>query len=461
MTAFSRSRLVTLIFSALAPVVVAVACAGQTADPGGDDDDDDNPGTCQGNQTDCGDYCANTAIDPFNCGSCGRPCAMGQTCSAGNCACAAPFSACGPGGLSCVLTQTDVTNCGSCGNICPASAPFCMSGVCSATCSLTTCGAVCTNTMTDPTNCGTCGNGCALGQICNGGACACPAGTMLCNGSCATSCGGGGTGGSGTGGAGGSVTGGAGGTSGAGPTGGVAGAATGGSGGMGPLMKDCATKVVPAAPLLTDFESYDGMQPVHTEMGSWGFTIGTMPTVAYAGLYPLNDMTGTYTLIMSGGANGSNYAPRGSNTLATMWGGGVGFWMGCTDARAYAGLSFWARGVTPNGMLSVSLSMEDTSAPAADPAGGGTCTPAGAMGCAGPSAAIALTADWTQYTVPWAMFMPGRGASDVAVMANGDEITGISFGAQMIYVPNPADDGGTYIPEPGMYEVAIDNLGFM
>jgi hypothetical protein len=287
---------------------------------------------------------------------------------------------------------------------------------------------------------------------------------MLCNGACAVSCGSGGAGGSGAGGTAGTagaMTGGAGGASGAGPAGGAAGSGMSGAGGMAPVMKDCATKVVPAAPLLTDFEAYDGTVPLHTETGSWTFTIGTMPTVAYAGLYTLNDMTGTYSLIMGGGANSSMRAPRGSNTMATSWGGGVGLWMGCIDARTFAGLSFWARGASPNGMVSVGLSMEDTSAPAADPAGGGTCTPAGTMGCAGPSAAIAITADWTQYTIPWAMFMPGRGASDVAVMANGDEITGISFGAQMNYVPNPADDGGTYIPEPGPYEVAIDNLGFM
>jgi hypothetical protein len=59
------------------------------------------------------------------------------------------------------------------------------------------------------------------------------------------------------------------------------------------------------------------------------------------------------------------------------------------------------------------------------------------------------------------MFTAGVGASGVAVPATGDKITGISFGANMTYVPNPADDGGTYIPEPGAFDVSIDDLGFM
>ena len=49
----------------------------------------------------------------------------------------------------------------------------------------------------------------------------------------------------------------------------------------------------------------------------------------------------------------------------------------------------------------------------------------------------------------------------VRVPATGDKITGFSFSASMIYVANPADDGGTYIPEPGSFEIALDDLGFM
>jgi hypothetical protein len=57
--------------------------------------------------------------------------------------------------------------------------------------------------------------------------------------------------------------------------------------------------------------------------------------------------------------------------------------------------------------------------------------------------------------------MPGRGASDVAVMANGDRITGMSFGAGINYVANPVDGGmPAYVPEPGSFEIAIDNIAF-
>jgi hypothetical protein len=232
-------------------------------------------------------------------------------------------------------------------------------------------------------------------------------------------------------------------------------------------MKDCATKVTPMAPTLTDFESYDGMMPAYGT-GSWVFTIGPTATPAYAGLYALsegfNETTmmppAAYTLAMSGGANGSNWAARAVNMTTTDWGGGLGLWMGCVNATTYTGISFYVRGSSPMMTGSIGLAMEDTSAPSAtNPAGGGTCTPAGAMGCAGPSYTFPLTADWTQISVPWATFMPGRGASDVAVMANGDEITGMSFGVGMNYVENPVGSG-TYLPEPGAFEIAIDNIAF-
>jgi hypothetical protein len=74
---------------------------------------------------------------------------------------------------------------------------------------------------------------------------------------------------------------------------------------------------------------------------------------------------------------------------------------------------------------------------------------------------VPVTAEWALVTVPWGMFTAGVGANGVAVPATGDKITGMSFSASMIYVANPADDGGTYIPEPGSFEVAIDDLGFM
>src|SRR6185295_18596265 len=120
------------------------------------------------------------------------------------------------------------------------------------------------------------------------------------------------------------------------PTGGAAGSGMAGGAGMGPVMKLCATKVVPAAPTITDFETYDGTTPAFGT-GSWIFTMGPTAAPAYAGLYALSEGTvgetppATYTLAMAAGANGSNWAARAVNTATTDWGGGVGMWMGCIN----------------------------------------------------------------------------------------------------------------------------------
>jgi hypothetical protein len=445
MTAFSRSRLLMLGFSVIAPVLVAVACASEPQDPPSD--------------------CSNTQTDPFNCGECGHACTQGQFCQSGSCACTPPYAACGP---NCLNLQGDPNNCGSCGNVCPPTANFCSNGACSATCGQTQCGNLCTNTASDILNCGACNTQCPTGSSCVNGSCACPAGTTPCNGACMTTCGNGGTGGTpGSGGTvstGGTVTGGTGGQGGTAPTGGAAGSGTSGSGGMGPVMKVCATKVTVAAPTITDFESYDGTMPAHGT-GSWIFTMGPATAPSYAGLYPLSEGTtppASYMLTMAAGAAASNWAARAVNPTTMDWGGGLGFWMGCINASAYSGITFQVRGTSPTGMANFSLAMEDATPPdAANPAGGGTCDPAPAEGCAGPSFTFPITIDWTPVTIPWAMFSPGRGAGGVAIVPTGDEISGMSFGANVNYVPNPVDGGmPAYVPEPGAFELAVDNLAF-
>ena len=441
MTAFTRSRLALLCLSVIAPVAVAIACASQPAD-------------------DCG----NTQTDVFNCGSCGRACARGQFCQGGECACTAPYQACG---LSCLNVQGDPANCGTCGNACPATAAFCSNGVCSATCAQTTCGNLCVNTSSDILNCGACQTPCPMGASCVNSSCVCPAGTVLCGTSCMAQWGAGGSGSGGTTGTGGVATGGTA-TGGAGgvATGGAAGSATGGTGGM-VVQKLCATKVTLTAPTITDFETYDGTTPAYGT-GSWIFTMGPTTTPAYAGLYALSERTTgetpptDYLLGMTGGAMGSNWSARAQNMTTTDWGGGVGMWMGCINASAYTGISFYVRGTSPTGMATISVAMEDSTPPdAANPAGGGTCEPAPPDGCTGPSYTFPITIDWTLTTVPWASFTSGRGPSGAALVPTGDEITGLSFGAGISYVPNPVD-GGTpaYVPEPGSFEIAVDNLAF-
>jgi hypothetical protein len=273
----------------------------------------------------------------------------------------------------------------------------------------------------------------------------------------------------GSGGAG--VSAGSGGSAGSSPTpsGGSAGtpatggsATTAGSGGAPASTKDCFTKTTLSVPLLTDFESYDGVMPATGE-GSWTFQVGT----AYAGLYVLSEETppgsGTtstsYLLDIAAGANASQWAAHGANPTTADWGGGIGFWMGCLNATAYAGVSFYVKGTTPTGMLGIALATEDTSPPdATDPAKGGTCDPAPASGCSGPATTLAIPAEWTLITLPWGSFTAGVGASGVAVPATGDRITGISITAGMVYTS--MDDGGTYQPAAGAFDVSIDDLGF-
>lgn len=89
----------------------------------------------------CGTSCAQLSTDPLSCGSCGRQCAQGETCSQGRCALAvcdafAQGAPChldaGVGtccGSSCVSTQADPVNCGFCNRQCQADAG-CVSGMC-------------------------------------------------------------------------------------------------------------------------------------------------------------------------------------------------------------------------------------------------------------------------------------------------------------------------------------------
>jgi pectate lyase len=167
-------------------------------------------GECVAPTRACNGACANLAVDPINCGTCGAVCLAGQTCQAGRCAlsCVAPQIECG--GL-CADPASNALHCGGCnrpcagGQICQNST--CVTGSCAAGQSL--CNGACVDRLTDPLNCGACGTACQVGQSCQAGTCV--------GGSAGTGGGGGSTGGSGgsTGGTGGS-TGGTGGSTGVG-----------------------------------------------------------------------------------------------------------------------------------------------------------------------------------------------------------------------------------------------------
>jgi hypothetical protein len=135
----------------------------------------------------------NLQSDTSHCGSCGKVCAAGEACCAGQCSnpntdtnncggCGAPHI-CGMAGApayccatKCVDFMADSANCGACGRAC-GSGETCCTGKC-------------VNTKSDITNCGMCGMVCSTGMqpACCGGSCADLTTSNHC-GSCERACG--------------------------------------------------------------------------------------------------------------------------------------------------------------------------------------------------------------------------------------------------------------------------------
>ena len=88
-------------------------------------------------------------------------------------------------GGSCRDLQTDPMHCGVCGNVC-ARGQVCSGGACACPSGQMPCGAACAVVGSDPANCGMCGRACPSGQACSSGACmlTCATGTTACNGAC-------------------------------------------------------------------------------------------------------------------------------------------------------------------------------------------------------------------------------------------------------------------------------------
>jgi hypothetical protein len=122
----------------------------------------------------CNGTCTFLGSDPDNCGACGNVCpGFAPYCNQGACSVCAPGLA--PCGNSCVDLRSDPNNCGACGNICGGAAPYCSSGTCSpCVAGGTFCNGICTNISFDPVNCGGCGIVCAAGEACFGGVCQLP-----------------------------------------------------------------------------------------------------------------------------------------------------------------------------------------------------------------------------------------------------------------------------------------------
>jgi hypothetical protein len=269
---------------------------------------------------------------------------------------------------------------------------------------------------------------------------------------------------------GGTSAGGGGSSGGTGPVTGVGGAT--GLGGTGATSADgatvvqklCAQKVVAMNPVITDFETYNGM----VDIAQYGFAFGgALPGTgtAYGGPYGFSGVanTGTinYALSFVAGHTG-NWAVSYAVTNETVWGGGMGFWLNCVNASAYRGISFWVRGQTISGFLAVALPLEDTSLPdAVNPAGGGTCIGTDVT-CVTPSAInLPVTLDWQQYMLPWTMFTGGLRAG-APLIASGDNIVGLVFSSSLNYVANPLDGGlPPYVPVPGDLTFQIDEISFL
>jgi hypothetical protein len=180
------------------------------------------PGSCPVGQQTCGGVCVDTTSNVSNCGACGMVCPPTSACVAGACGCAPgqmlcngscadPVACSCPSGWqfcngACADVQTDAANCGGCGRPC-AAGQVCDAGQCRAPDSnacTTTCGGgrtcqqgmcvcppaqdfcagACTDTQTSDDHCGACDAACEGGKVCEGGSCACAEGQTECDGEC-------------------------------------------------------------------------------------------------------------------------------------------------------------------------------------------------------------------------------------------------------------------------------------
>jgi len=112
--------------------------------------------------------------------------------------CAAPFLDCNrsPDDGCEVDARHDSLHCGDCGTRCDGATPFCVDGMCAATCPLALCDGMCVDLGTSVAHCGTCDHPCGARPdvhatpACEGGQCAyeCAAGFSDCDGDAANGC---------------------------------------------------------------------------------------------------------------------------------------------------------------------------------------------------------------------------------------------------------------------------------
>jgi hypothetical protein len=216
---------------------------------------------------------------------------------------------------------------------------------------------------------------------------------------------------------------------GTGTTGSVATAGTSTTGAPEPA---CATRPALAAPGLVDFESYDGASAAL----DWSFEFnddGSGMNLLYGGFFDNGDGSGAATLNMVGGDT-STWAVKATNSEASVWGGGIGFWLGCLNASSYQGISLAVRGATPNqNGVSVAITVDGLTE--------------------GVGTTIFVTDLFTTFELPFTEFTNESGET-----TNGDNIVGLVVNAQMMWLQDEVTED--WNPIPGAYEIVVDDITF-
>jgi hypothetical protein len=222
-------------------------------------------------------------------------------------------------------------------------------------------------------------------------------------------------------------------------------------------------------PIFMNFENYNGMVTVDNYTTAFGGTTVNSGN-AYTGIYGYPEATGATAPTMSILAGHPPSTWAGSEQLAaTMYGMGGGVWMGCADATAYKGISFWVRGTSGKGTFDFSISMASTQLPSGtNNAGGGTCPGVAASTgvkatCVDPAmTSIPLTQDWSQVTIMWSDFTPGLSGT-TSVVPNGDNIVGMAWSVPLAFEADPSKpaDAGVYVPVPETLVFDIDDITFI
>lgn len=144
-------------------------------------------GTCAVGWGDCDGVASNGCEQDLlssaaHCGGCGRPCAVGEVCSASACrsSCMAPSMLCSG---TCINPASDLRNCGACGVVCAAAngSALCSSGRCVVSacaagrgdCDATYSNGCEADLSSDAAHCGSCSVSCSRGSSCSSGRCAC------------------------------------------------------------------------------------------------------------------------------------------------------------------------------------------------------------------------------------------------------------------------------------------------